>query len=57
VEKCTACDLCWIFCPDGTIRREKKRAIYTIDYEYCKGCGICAEECPQGVIELIKDEK
>ena len=54
VDKCTSCDLCWIFCPDGLIKRARL-GVYVIDYEYCKGCGICAEECPHGVIEMVKD--
>lgn len=56
VEKCTRCDLCWIFCPEGVIKRpETNKEDYVIDYDYCKGCGICAEECPTKVIEMIQE--
>jgi pyruvate ferredoxin oxidoreductase delta subunit len=57
IEKCTKCDLCWIFCPDGVIKRPKNiNEDYTIDYEYCKGCGICAEVCPHKVIKMVTEE-
>ena len=51
-ERCTECDLCWLFCPDGAIDREA----YEIDYAYCKGCGICAEECPRKAIVMEREE-
>jgi Pyruvate/2-oxoacid:ferredoxin oxidoreductase delta subunit len=45
---CTACDLCWAFCPDAAILHSN----YLIDLEHCKGCGICAAECPPAAILL-----
>jgi len=54
IGKCTKCDLCWIFCPEGVIKRPKtNNEDYTIDYDYCKGCGICTEVCPTGVFEIV----
>jgi len=52
-EKCTDCSLCWLFCPEGCITRDK----YDINYEYCKGCGICAEECPTDAIAMERESE
>ena len=56
---CTACGICWFFCPDVAIvidREESdpdKRVLF--DYDHCKGCGQCAAICPRGVIEMEED--
>ncbi len=50
---CTACDNCWVFCPDNAVSRSQGN--YRINLDYCKGCGICAAECPRGVIELAPE--
>ncbi|HLC26102.1 MAG TPA: FAD-dependent oxidoreductase [bacterium] len=50
---CTRCEICWVFCPDRAVEKEKD--VYRIDYEHCKGCGICAVECPRGVITLVEE--
>ncbi len=56
---CTACGICWFFCPDVAIvidREEDdpaKRVLF--DYDHCKGCGQCAAICPRGVIEMEED--
>lgn len=47
---CNACDNCWIFCPDASVKRWDGH--YEFDYDYCKGCGVCAQECPRAVISL-----
>lgn len=49
--RCTNCDTCLVFCPDGIIFRDG--AGYRIDREYCKGCGICVAECPRRAMEMI----
>ncbi|MDJ0621765.1 MAG: FAD-dependent oxidoreductase [Desulfocapsaceae bacterium] len=49
--RCTHCDTCLVYCPDGIIFREGKD--YRIDQEYCKGCGICVAECPRRAMEMI----
>lgn len=51
--KCNLCLLCWVFCPDGAIRRSGK--LLEIDYEYCKGCGICARECRRKAIIMVEE--
>ncbi len=48
--RCTLCDTCLVFCPDGVIQRNETG--YTIDGDYCKGCGICVVECPRGCMEM-----
>jgi len=56
-KKCTGCLICWVFCPDASIKREKvdKRFQVRINYDYCKGCGICASECPVGAIVMERE--
>ncbi len=49
--RCTNCDTCLVFCPDGIIFRDEKG--YVIDRAYCKGCGICVAECPRRAMEMI----
>ncbi|MHA1728939.1 MAG: 4Fe-4S binding protein [Promethearchaeota archaeon] len=56
-EKCTKCGFCWLFCPEGTIKKEPNSDYYIIDLDYCKGCGICANECPAGAITMIREEE
>lgn len=56
-EKCTGCNLCLHYCPEGSVYGDKKTKVYDYDMDYCKGCGICAEECPVGDIDMILVEK
>jgi pyruvate ferredoxin oxidoreductase delta subunit len=55
-EKCVKCLRCWIFCPEGSIKREKDGTV-SIDYEYCKGCGVCASECNVKAIIMEREVK
>jgi 2-oxoacid:acceptor oxidoreductase delta subunit (pyruvate/2-ketoisovalerate family) len=55
-SKCTRCTLCWIYCPDAAITRQKDDSP-KIDYDYCKGCGICANECPVKAITMKREEE
>ncbi|WP_020677759.1 FAD-dependent oxidoreductase [Geopsychrobacter electrodiphilus] len=48
--RCTQCDTCLVYCPEGVISRSEGG--YRIDEEYCKGCGICVAECPRRAIDL-----
>ena len=54
--KCVKCLRCWIFCPEGSIKREKDGTV-SIDYEYCKGCGVCSTECTVKAIMMEREEK
>ena len=45
LERCTACSLCFVRCPDGAIELDDE-GYPVIDYEHCKGCMICLETCP-----------
>jgi pyruvate ferredoxin oxidoreductase delta subunit len=47
-EKCISCMLCWMYCPDASIKIVDGK-VAGIDYDHCKGCGICAAECPPKV--------
>jgi len=51
---CSRCDNCFVFCPEGIIRR-KPGGGYEIDLTYCKGCGVCAQECPRGAIAIVRE--
>jgi Pyruvate/2-oxoacid:ferredoxin oxidoreductase delta subunit len=48
--RCTRCDTCLVYCPDGVISRNG--GSYRIDEAYCKGCGICVAECPRQAMDL-----
>lgn len=53
-SKCVKCLLCWVFCPDMSVKRLDDDSV-EIDYEYCKGCGICSEVCPTKAIEMVEE--
>ncbi len=46
-EFCTKCYLCWVHCPEDTIRVDSNGDYPYVDYIYCKGCGICVHVCPK----------
>jgi Pyruvate/2-oxoacid:ferredoxin oxidoreductase delta subunit len=48
--RCTQCDTCLVYCPEGVISRSDRG--YRIDEAYCKGCGICVAECPRRAMDL-----
>ena len=54
-NKCTACMICWKFCPDFAIKIINGKP--HIDLDYCKGCAICIEECPVKAIEAQDESK
>lgn len=47
-----SCFLCWLYCPEGVVKRGIP---VEIDLEYCKGCGICSEECPTKAITMVEE--
>ncbi len=51
-EKCTMCNFCWFYCPEGCIYRRDDHMEF--DMDYCKGCGICANECPVDAIRMVR---
>lgn len=55
-EKCVKCLRCWIFCPEGAIKRHKDGSV-EINYDYCKGCGVCANECKVKAIIMEREGK
>ena len=48
-----SCFICWLYCPDGVVKRSIP---VEIDLDYCKGCGICAEECPTKAIKMVEEK-
>ena len=54
LEKCTGCQLCWIYCPETAIKLVDGKP--EIEYHKCKGCGICVNECPVKAIEFVREE-
>jgi len=53
-QRCTACDLCELLCPEACITGEGRNT-YWADLDYCKGCGICAEVCPVDDIVMVEE--
>jgi len=51
-DKCTMCNFCWFYCPEGCIYRKGDEMEF--DMDYCKGCGICANECPSEAIKMMR---
>lgn len=50
-EKCTSCQLCQAFCPDGAIT--EVQSSMQVNLDFCKGCEICFQVCPvQGALDL-----
>lgn len=50
---CTACDNCFIYCPDIAVRHVDGG--YAIAEDYCKGCGLCVRECPTGALAMQEE--
>lgn len=52
-SKCVKCLICWVYCPESSIRWDGNSV--SVDYDFCKGCGICYRECPVRAIELVPE--
>lgn len=52
-EKCIACGICWIICPE--IAFEKSDDCYRWSGDYCKGCGICVATCPKKALSMEEE--
>jgi 2-oxoacid:acceptor oxidoreductase delta subunit (pyruvate/2-ketoisovalerate family) len=48
--RCTRCDTCMAYCPEGII--ERRADGYEVQLDFCKGCGICVTECPRHAMEM-----
>lgn len=55
-EKCTACGICALFCPEGVISVLDGR-LMAVDLDYCKGCWICVNVCPVEGALAIREKK
>ena len=53
-EKCTGCQICWMYCPDAAITMDKNNKP-VINLEYCKGCLICETNCPVKAISRVRE--
>lgn len=51
-ELCVSCNICWLYCPEGVIRRDT----IEINLDKCKGCGICATECHKHAITMERGQ-
>jgi pyruvate ferredoxin oxidoreductase delta subunit len=60
-DKCINCLVCWISCPDSSIKiasdEKKTTVVIGIDYDHCKGCGICARECPPAIKAITMEQE
>ncbi len=66
-NKCVACGLCQMECPNGTIRittetretEEGKKKKFLVKYEYnlgsCMFCQLCVNICPHDAIKFTND--
>ena len=63
LNKCIHCMLCYLYCPDTSIKiiKESKKQkgnpeVIGVDLEHCKGCQVCAAICPVKCIKMEKEE-
>ncbi len=60
---CTGCLQCYMYCPDGTIRKthaakdDTSQAAVFVDLDYCKGCGICRTVCKFDAITMVAESE
>ena len=62
-QACTGCLQCYLYCPDGTIRKthapkgDAEQAAGFVDLDFCKGCGICETVCKFGAIAMVPESE
>ncbi len=54
LDKCKACFLCYVACPESVITLDEK-GMPSISYDNCKGCMICKSICPFGAIQELPE--
>lgn len=55
-ETCTGCLQCYLYCPDGAIRKTHTDDVAVfVDVDFCKGCGICKTVCAFGSISMVDE--
>lgn len=63
VASCTGCLQCYMYCPDGTIRKthaakdDETQAAVFVDLDFCKGCGICKTVCKFNAIVMVPESE
>jgi pyruvate ferredoxin oxidoreductase delta subunit len=53
------CRVCWMYCPDMSVKVNSEGKREDFDFDFCKGCGICALECPgkKGNKAIVMEEE
>ncbi|MDQ6782384.1 MAG: 4Fe-4S binding protein [Actinomycetota bacterium] len=51
-DRCTACGLCLVTCPEGALLRAPRRP--AVDDGRCTGCLACVEVCPTDAITEVQ---
>lgn len=54
-ERCTKCNLCYLFCPKRAIE-VTANGMYVIYEKKCNYCGICVTLCPRHAIAMVTQE-
>jgi len=60
-ERCKACELCLVFCPEGALEYSPTRNSFGYhpvrmkEDNSCTGCAICAQVCPDVALEVYRE--
>jgi len=62
MNKCIHCMMCYLYCPDNSIKIIKESAkqkgnpeVIGVDLDHCKGCAICSSVCPVKCITMMPE--